>query len=375
VATKRDYYEVLGINKGASKDDIKKAYRRLAVQFHPDKNPGNKEAEEKFKEATEAYEVLGDDQKRSAYDQFGFAGVEGMGSGSHDSSMFRDFEDIFGDFSGIFDSFFGGGTRRQRASRPGETPGANLRYDLEISFEEAVFGVKKEIQYSRDETCASCRGSGAQSGTGRKVCPTCGGSGQVRRSSGFFSIASPCRACNGEGYIVEHPCKDCEGAGVVKKRQKILVTIPAGIDDGKRVTIPGQGDSGSGGGPAGDLYVFIRVHPHEFYERSGNDLYCAIPISIAQASLGTEIVITTIEGKKVKVAVPSGTPHGKMLRLREEGIPFVNMPGKRGDLYLKIIVKVPQKLSRRGREILEEFAKVEGEDLSPKPIRLSELKE
>jgi len=211
---KRDYYEILGLQKGASKDDIKKAYRKLAIQYHPDKNPGNKEAEEKFKEATEAYEVLSDDQKRAAYDQFGFAGVEGMGGGQQDfSSAFRDFEDIFGDFSGIFDTFFGGGGRRSSQSSSGVHQGANLRYDIEIPFKDAVFGTKVEVQYARNEACSTCHGTGAAGGSGRKVCTTCGGTGQIRRSQGFFSIASPCPTCGGEGYVIEHPCRDCGGTG------------------------------------------------------------------------------------------------------------------------------------------------------------------
>jgi molecular chaperone DnaJ len=368
---KRDYYEVLGIPKNGSKDDIKKAYRKLAIQYHPDKNPGNKEAEERFKEATEAYEVLSDDQKRSAYDQFGFSGVEGMGGAQHDPNAFRDFEDIFGDFSGIFDSFFGGGGR-SRASRSGPAHGSNLRYDLEIPFEQAVFGTSVEIQYAHNEGCAACKGSGSTGGSGRKVCPTCQGSGQVRRSSGFFSIAQPCPSCRGEGAIIEHPCLSCGGSGLLKKKQKIKVTIPAGIEDGRRVTIPGQGDAGPNGGPAGDLYVFIRVLAHDTYERDGSDLYCVIPISMTQAALGAEITITSIDGRKLKVPVPSGTVSGKVLRLREEGIPVAG--GRRGDLYLKIVVRIPAKLGKRSRELLEEVAKLEGEDPSPKPMRLDEYK-
>jgi molecular chaperone DnaJ len=368
---KRDYYEVLGLQKGATKDDIKKAYRKMAIQFHPDKNPGNKEAEEKFKEATEAYEILSDDQKRSAYDQFGFAGVEGMGGGQQGySSAFRDFEDIFGDFSGIFDSFFGGG-RRSSQSSGGVRQGANLRYDIEIPFEDAVFGTKVEIQYSHNETCAACHGTGAQGGSGKKVCPTCAGSGQVRRSQGFFSIASPCPTCGGEGFIIEHPCRECGGTGTQKKRQKIMVTIPAGIEDGKRVVIPHQGDAGPNGGPNGDLYVFIRVKPHDFFERDGLDLYCAVPISITQAALGAELFVATLDGKKIKVKIPAGVQNGKMLRIREEGIPSGT---RRGDLYIKLVIQIPTKLSKRGKELLEELSKTEGEIDTPKPIPLSELR-
>lgn len=370
---KRDYYEVLGLQRGASKDEIKKAYRRLAVQYHPDRNPGNKEAEEKFKEATEAYEVLSDDQKRAAYDQFGFAGVEGMGGGQQDfSSAFRDFEDIFGDFSGIFDTFFGGGTRRSSRTSSGVRQGSNLRYDVEIPFQDAVFGTKVEIQYSRNDTCPACHGTGSAGGAGRRVCPTCAGSGQIRRSQGFFSIASPCPTCGGEGYVIEHPCKECNGLGTQKKRQKIMVTIPPGIEDGKRIVIPHQGDVGPNGGPPGDLYVFIHIKPHEYFERDGLDLYCAIPISITQATLGSEIYVTTLEGKKIKVKIPAGIQHGKMLRIKEEGIPS---GGRRGDLYIKLYIEIPTKLSRRGRELLEELAQIEGENTNPNPIPLSQIRD
>ncbi|MDR2101061.1 MAG: molecular chaperone DnaJ [Treponema sp.] len=373
---KRDYYEVLGVQKNASKDDIKKAYRKLAIQYHPDKNPGNKEAEEKFKEATEAYEILADDQKKAAYDQFGFAGVEGMSGGGQDfSSTFRGFEDIFGDFSGIFDTFFGsGGGNRFRGGSSGgpggARQGANLRYDIEIPFKDAVFGTKIEIQYSRNETCPVCKGSGAANGTGKKVCPTCAGSGQVRHSQGFFSVASPCPTCGGEGYIIEQPCKECGGSGTQKKRQKIVVTIPAGVENGKRVVVSRQGDAGANGGPPGDLYVFIRVKPHEYFERQDLDLYCAVPISITQASLGADIHVSTLEGKTIKVKVPPGIQNGKMLRIREEGVPA---GGRRGNLYIKLMIQIPTKLSKRGRELMEELSRTEGENDSPRPLSLSEL--
>ncbi|AEF84258.1 chaperone protein DnaJ [Treponema primitia ZAS-2] len=369
---KRDYYEVLGIQKDASKDDIKKAYRKLAIQYHPDKNPGNKEAEEKFKEATEAYEILSDDQKRPAYDQFGHAGVEGMGGGQDFSQAFRGFEDIFsGDLGGIFETFFGGGGRRSSGGgQGGVRQGANLRYDIEIPFKDAIFGSKVEIQYSRNESCPTCKGSGAANGAGKKVCPTCQGSGQVRHSQGFFSVASACPSCGGEGYIIEHPCKDCGGTGTQKKRQKIMVTIPAGVENGRRVVIPRQGDAGPNGGPPGDLYVFIRVKAHEYFERQDDDLYCAVPISITQASLGADIQVPTLDGKTIKVKIPPGIQNGKLLRIRDEGVPNGS---RRGNLYIKVIVQIPAKLSKRGRELMEELAKVEGEVDSPKPISLSEL--
>jgi molecular chaperone DnaJ len=370
---KRDYYEVLGVQKGATKDDIKKAYRKLAIQYHPDKNQGNKEAEEKFKEATEAYEILSDDQKKAAYDQFGFAGVEGMGGQQDFSSAFRDFGDLFGDFSSIFDTFFGSSGRRS-SSGTGVRQGANLRYDVDISFKDAVFGTKVEIQYSRNEACPVCKGTGASSGTGKKVCSTCGGSGQVRHSQGFFSVASTCPNCGGEGYIIEHPCKECNGSGTQKKRQKIMVTVPPGVENGKRVLIPRQGDTGPNGGPPGDLYVFFRVKPHEYFERQDMDLYCAVPISISQAALGADIHVMTLDGKTIKVKVPPGIQNGKMLRIRDEGIP-AGPGGRRGNLYIKLMIQIPTKLSRRGKELMEELARVEGEEDSPKPIPLAELSE
>ena len=369
---KRDYYEVLGVQKNSSKDDIKKAYRKLAVQYHPDKNPGDKQAEEKFKEATEAYEVLADDQKKSAYDQFGFAGVEGMG-GSHDWTNFRGFEDIFGEggFGSIFENLFGGGFRRG-TSGGGVRQGANLRYDIEIPFKDAVYGTKVEIQYSHNEACTGCKGSGTADGGGKKTCPVCRGSGQIRHSQGFFSVATTCHHCHGDGYVIEKPCKDCGGSGTQKKRQKIMVTIPAGVENGKRVVIPRQGDAGPNGGQAGDLYVFIRVKPHEYYERQGYDLYCAVPISITQASLGADIHVTTLDGKTIKLKVPSGTQSGKLLRIRDAGVPSGS---QKGSLYIKIMVQIPEKLSRRGKELLEELAKTEGQNDSPKPILLSRLGE
>lgn len=371
---KRDYYEVLGVQKNAAKDDIKKGYRKLAIQYHPDKNPGNKEAEDKFKEASEAYEVLSDDKKRQIYDQYGHAGLEGMGAGGggFDPSSFQGFEDIFGDFSGIFENLFGGGGGRRRSSGRTSNQGANLRYDLQISFKDAVYGTKAEIQYSRNESCSTCKGTGASGGSGRKMCTACQGSGQVRHSSGFFSIASPCSACQGEGTIIENPCKECSGSGVQKKRQKILVTIPAGVDDGKRINIPRQGDAGSNGGSYGDLYVFIRVNAHPYFERSGADLYCAIPISITQAALGAEIHVTSLDDKKIKLKIPAGTQHGKLLRIRDEGVPVSG--SRKGDMYIKVIVQVPSKLSVKSKALLAEIAKLEGDESSPTPISLADLR-
>jgi molecular chaperone DnaJ len=378
---KRDYYEVLGVAKAATKEEIKKAYRKLAIQFHPDKNPGNKESEEKFKEATEAYEVLADDKKREAYDQFGFAGVEGMGGpGPQDySTIFRGFEDIFGDFSSFFEDIFSspGGTRTRTWSGGRSSTikrGSDLRYDIEIPFTEAVFGTKVEISYSRHDTCAVCNGTGSDKGGGTRVCETCGGSGQVRRSSGFFSIATTCPTCHGEGEVIRNPCRECGGAGVVQRPRKIKVTIPAGIENGKRINLPGQGDAGPHGGPPGDLYVYIHIKPHEYFERDGNDIYCMIPISITQASLGSEILVATLDDKKMKVKIPPGTQNGKVLRIRGEGIPYVNNPRMRGDMYIKIRIEVPTKLTPRAKELLKELATLSGENSTPEPVKLSELR-
>jgi molecular chaperone DnaJ len=374
---KKDYYEVLGVAKGASKDEIKRAYRKLAIQHHPDRNPGSKDAEEKFKEATEAYEVLADERKRRAFDQYGFAGVKGMGGPTPGdfSTIFRDFEDIFGDLGGFFDSFFGGGTRSRRSGREFTNHGSDLRYDLEIPFLEAAFGAKIDITYSRAERCDTCKGTGADKGSGRRVCPTCGGSGQVRRNSGFFSIASTCPTCAGEGEVIDRPCPECRGSGVVKRSRTVKVTIPPGLEDGKRLSLSGQGDAGPNGSPAGDLYVFIRVKPHQYFERDGSDVYCAIPISITQAALGAEIVAPSLDEKSLRVTVPAGTQNGRMLRLRGEGFPELHNPSRRGDMYIKLIVKIPTKLSAKEKELLRELSSVSGEEKNPKPIPLSELKE
>jgi molecular chaperone DnaJ len=375
---KRDFYEVLGVQKNAGRDEIKKAYRQLAIKHHPDRNPGSKDAEERFKEATEAYEILADDRKRQAYDQYGFAGLSGMGQPTQQdfSSMFQGFEDIFGDVSGIFDSFFGGGgSRRRSSSRGSGQRGSDLRYDMEISFLEAAFGVKKEVTYARAERCDACKGTGADKGSGRKLCPSCGGSGQVRRNSGFFSIASTCPSCGGEGEIVEKPCAECRGAGTFRKSRTITITIPAGIEDGKRLSLSGQGDAGANGAQDGDLYVFLRVQPHESFERDGKDVYCAIPVSMTQAALGADIIVPTLDQKTVRVSVPPGTQNGRVLRLKGEGIPELHSTSRRGDMYIRIVVRIPTKLNAKARELLKELAVSTGEEANPRPIPLAELKQ
>ncbi|NNM67257.1 MAG: molecular chaperone DnaJ [Spirochaetales bacterium] len=368
---KRDYYEILGVEKGASSDDIKKAYRKLAIQFHPDKNPGDKASEEKFKEATEAYEILSDTQKRARYDQYGFAGIDpsaGGGAG-FGSEAFRDFEDLFGGFGDIFGSFFGSSSRRGDSTPRGN----DLRYGVEIDFKDAVFGTKVDIAYTHNASCSVCGGSGAEADSKKKVCPTCQGSGQVRRSSGFFSIAQPCPTCGGEGHIIEKPCRACRGSGLEKKQVKRSVEIPAGIEQGKKIRINGLGEAGPNGGQAGDLYVAVHVRDHESFERNGNDLYCQIPISIVQAALGAEISVTTLDDKKIKLKIPAGTQSGKMLRVKEAGVPFLHMNGKRGDLYIKIYVEVPANLSSKAKDLLAQLGAQIGSNDEPKPMKLSQI--
>lgn len=367
---KRDYYEVLGVPKGASQEEIKKAYRKLAVANHPDKNPGDTAAEERFKEASEAYEVLSNDQKRQAYDQYGFAGVDAGGAQDF-SNVYRDFSDLFGGgFGDIFGSFFGGGgPGRSSQSSRGPAMGSSLRYDVDIDFKEAVFGTKVEISYTHQVHCTTCHGTGEKSGSGKKICPTCNGVGQVRRNSGFFSIASTCPTCGGEGRIVENPCSDCHGSGLMRKKQKLKVTIPAGVDTGNRISIHGMGDAGPSGGPAGDLYVYVNVRPHPYFERSGNDLYCQIPISFTQAALGADIEVMTIDDVRVKVSIPAGTQHGKMLRLRNRGVPKLRSSlEQRGDQYIKIVVETPKKLNREAKKLMNQLSEALGENTRPEPI-------
>ena len=380
MADKRDYYEVLGVDKSASKDDIKKAYRKLAVKYHPDRNPGNKEAEEKFKEATEAYEILSDDQKRPIYDQYGFSGLDGMGGGGFSggfggSHAFHDFSDLFGSmggggFSDIFESFFGGGSRRSSSSA---NQGSSLAYNLNISFKDAVYGTKAEISYRRQETCTECKGSGCATGGVRKTCTTCSGMGQVRRSTGFFSVQSTCPTCHGDGTVIDKPCKKCGGSGMESVLKKMTLTIPAGVDDGRKLVLRGMGNAGRNGGPAGDLVVILDVGSHEYFERNEYDLYCAVPVTFAQAALGTKLQITTLDDRKIDFAIPAGTENGKMLRVKNEGVPRSNS-GAKGDLYLKIIVEVPKKMNGEQKKLLERFAEIEKATTAPKCVRLSSLR-
>ena len=381
MAGKRDYYEVLGIQKNATEEEIKKAYRKLAVKYHPDRNPGDKEAEEKFKEATEAYEILSDDQKRPIYDQYGFAGLDGMGGGAGGgaqySRAFHDFSDLFGGmgggmgggFSDIFENIFGGGGRSSRPDEPQQ--GQSLRYDLNISFKDAVYGTKAEITFQHNEACTECKGTGGAKGSKRKPCPSCGGSGQVRRQAGFFAVQQTCPSCGGVGTKIDKPCAKCRGTGYETVTKKMSLTIPAGVDDGKRIAIPRMGDVGANGGPAGDLIVVLHVEQHEYFERDGRDLYCAVPVTFAQAALGVTLDITSLDGKKIKFALPSGTTNGKLFKIKGEGVPYAD--SRKGDLYVKIIVQIPTHLTTEQKRLMEEFARLENATTSPQCVPLSSL--
>ncbi len=348
---KRDYYEVLGVPKNAGEEDLKRAYRKLAMTYHPDKNPGDKEAEENFKEASEAYEVLRDKEKRDLYDRFGHEGLQGTGFRG-----FGGFEDIFSSFGDIFEDFFGLGGRRQRNRA---RSGNDLRYDLELSLEEAFSGKEEEIVFHRWEKCESCQGSGAAAGHEPVVCSTCQGRGQVARSQGFFQISTTCPSCNGEGRIITHPCPDCRGGGKVKLKREITVKVPAGVDTGSRLRLRGEGEPGEFGGPPGDLFVVIRLEPHDFFTREGDHLLCEVPISFVQAALGAKIEIPVLgqDGGK-EFNIPAGTQPGDILTITGEGMPTLRRD-ERGDLFTKITVKIPKKLTPRQKEILAEFAELE----------------
>lgn len=349
MSQKKDFYELLGVPRNASDEDLKRAYRKLAIQYHPDKNPGDKKAEEHFKEVTHAYQVLSDPQKRQIYDRFGHEGLSG-GAGAGGGFSSAGFGDIFED---IFEDFFGGGARgSQRAQR-----GSDLAYALEVDFEEAAFGADKAFEIEREESCSTCKGSGAKPGSGRKTCATCGGRGQVLASSGFFSIARTCSKCRGEGSTLEQPCADCRGFGRVAARRKIQVHVPPGADSGLRLRLPGEGEAGLRGGGRGDLYVEIHVRPHDFFTREGNDLLCTVPVSMVQAALGAEIQVPTLE-EKATLKIPPGTQTGKSFRLKGKGMPSVRGGGT-GDIEVRIFVETPTRLSESQAQLLRQFAQME----------------
>ena len=358
---KRDYYEVLGVNKSASADQIKSAYRKLAVKFHPDKNPDDKSAEEKFKEASEAYHVLSNAERKQSYDNFGHAAFENGGRGQGGFSNFdfsEHFSDIFEDF---FGEGFGGGRRRGRRAN---YRGSDLRYDLSISLEEAYKGKKQDIKFSTSEKCITCSGSGSKPGHDAGSCSMCGGRGQVRSSQGFFTVQQTCPQCGGAGEEITNPCTSCGGQGKKQATKRLSVTIPKGVDDGTRIRLSGKGEAGSRGAGSGDLYLFINVHSHELFKRSDENLFFEFPISIADAALGTSIEIPTIDGSKAKIKIPAGTQSGKQFRLREKGMPHIR-GGGHGDLYVQVNTEVPVSLNNEQKKLLEKFREIENDKSNP----------
>ncbi len=360
--SKRDYYEILGVDRSADESSIKKSYRKLAMKYHPDRNPEDKEAEKKFKEINEAYEILGNKEKKAMYDKFGHAGVNGNGQGGFNGgfSGFGGFEDIFGD---IFDMFGGGFSSNRSRNRPQK--GHDVKVQVSLSFEHAAFGVEKEIEVSRHEECSKCHGSGAETGTNKRSCHKCGGTGEVRYTQrtplGSFVNVRTCDTCHGEGSIIETPCEKCKGQGKIRKNKTISIKIPAGVDNGSVITLRGEGEVGSKGGPPGDLYIVIRVLPHRIFQRDGYDIICEIPITFVQAALGDEIIVPTLE-EKVKYKIPEGTQSGTVFRLKAKGVPVLNGSG-RGDQYVKVIIETPKKLNDEQKSILKQFAEVMGEDV------------
>jgi molecular chaperone DnaJ len=359
VANDRDYYEMLGVEKDVSRDDVRKAFRKLAMKYHPDRNPGDREAELRFKEAAEAYEVLSDDEKRARYDRYGKEGVRGQ---VHDFSNFQDIFSAFGDIfsgGGIFGDLFGGMGGGGRA--PG---GVSLRCAVKVTFEEAAAGVSKSIRLKRAEPCDACRGTGAKDGTEIETCPQCNGAGNVLRSAGFFAMRSPCRHCGGRGSVIKTPCPECWGEGRVEKKTKVEVEVPAGIEDGTRIRMRGQGEVAVPDGPRGDLYCHVHVEPHEFFMRDGDHLVCEVPITYSQAALGAEIEVPTLGGT-VKLNIPRGTQSGEFFRLRGKGLPNVRS-GRKGDLIAQAVIEVPKMLGERQEELLRKLAKAEETEVSPR---------
>lgn len=361
MATERDYYEILGVSRDADEQEIKKAYRKKARKLHPDVNKDDPNAEEKFKELSEAYEILSDPNKRARYDQYGHSGI------NDNDFNFDDFaQGGFGGFEDIFDMFFGGGMGGRRQRR-GPQPGNDLQYRLQIDFEKAAFGAKEEITLPRTETCETCNGSGAAPGTSSKTCPKCNGTGQIRTSQqtpfGHFTQTRACDRCNGNGKIIDTPCPDCHGAGKVKKRRQISVNIPAGVETGTRLRMPGEGEAGDKGAPSGDLYIVIQVKKHKIFKRKGDDIHCEVPINFVQATLGDEIEVPTLEGK-AKFKIPEGTQPGTSFRLKNKGIAHLNGYG-RGDEYIKVKVVIPKKLDQEQKDLLMKFAEKSGEEINP----------
>ncbi len=358
--SQRDYYEILGVAKSADQDTIKKAYRKLAMQYHPDKNPDNPEAEDKFKEAASAYEVLSDPEKRARYDQFGHAAFQGGGGGRG----FQNMEDIFGSFGDIFEDFFGGGgSRRQSRRRNEPRRGADLRYVTEIFLKDVIEGIEKEIEFDTDESCKTCSGSGAEKGSQPMTCGTCGGAGQVVRQQGFFTMATSCPTCHGEGTVIKNPCKTCRGKGRTKAHRKIQIKIPPGVDTGTRLRVSGEGEGGFLGGPSGDLYVEIRVRDHDLFERRDDDLVSLLEVDYLQLILGAEIDVPTVMGKE-KLQIERGTQPGDTVKLTGHGLPSLR-GSRRGDIYYQIKVDIPEKISKDEERLLRELAEARGITIAP----------
>lgn len=361
MTTKRDYYEILGVERGAGDNEIKARYRKLALKYHPDRNPDNPEAEDRFKEASEAYEVLRDPEKRQIYDQFGHEGLQGTGF-----SGFGGFEDIFSSFGDIFDEFFGFGGGRRSSGRAQR--GADLRYDLSISFMDAAFGLETEIEVKKLESCPTCEGSGCEPGTSPETCKACGGMGQIRRSQGFFTVRTTCPQCRGQGTRIPHPCEECRGTGQAERKKRVSVNMPAGVDTGTRLRLSGEGESGVRGGPPGDLYIFVHVEPHDFFRRENNDVVCEVSISFVQAALGDKIEVPTLESKKT-LTIPKGTQPGEVFRFKGEGIPSLRNRRK-GDQIVHVMVKTPTGLSKKQEKLLKEFAELESGKFSNRVKRV-----
>ncbi|MCL4766753.1 MAG: molecular chaperone DnaJ [Hyphomicrobiaceae bacterium] len=359
---KRDYYEVLGVSRGAGEQELKSAFRRLAKECHPDRNSGDKDAEHRFKEIAEAYEALKDPQKRAAYDQFGHAAFDG-GRGGAGGGFGPDFAASMSDiFDDLFGEFMGG--RRGPRQRSGRERGADLRYNLEISLGEAYLGKSAQIRVPSSVSCEKCAGSGAKPGTKPTSCPTCGGLGKVRASQGFFTIERTCPSCHGRGEIIEDPCPHCSGSGRVVRERTLSVNIPPGVEDGTRIRLAGEGEAGLRGGPAGDLYIFLTLKPHELFQRDGADVFCMAPISMITAALGGQIEVPTLDGSVTRVKVPEGTETGKQFRLKGKGMPVLRSKAS-GDMYIQVQVETPKNLTRRQRELLEEFERESHNDTSP----------
>jgi len=366
VDDKRDYYDLLGVDRKASSEDIRSAYRKLALKYHPDRNPNDKEAETKFKAISEAYDVLSDDKKRPLYDQYGHEGLRGQAQRDYQSASVQDIFEAFGDIFGGSDSPFGDFFGVSRGGRRGPSRGASLRVEMEIDFKEAALGTKRTIELQRHERCGTCSGSGAKPGTSKSTCTTCGGRGSVARNAGFFMLQSACPSCGGEGQKITSPCATCKGEGLTRVKREIEVSIPAGIENGTRMRVSGQGEQSRDGGPAGDLYCDIYVRAHEFFQRHENDILCEIPLNFSQAALGAEIEVPTLQGKSL-LKVPKGTASGALLRMRGLGVTGVNGRG-RGDQIVRVVVSVPTRLTKRQEELLSEFSKIEQEQSGRKNL-------